>query len=156
MAKVGYVMNYAGYRANTDKEWMKRSGCNEIMEEQQDYELRTEWNKLTWPTKQGGWTGRSQVEPRSPWDTAAFVSPWILPSEGNPSYFNPWPHRFRQRAFSGDTDVGYTQCRGIAAQRSIWYPQVLRCSPQSEKPHENIVPGGLQPHRAERVRGEYV
>ena len=24
MAKVGYVMNYAGYRANTDKEWMKR------------------------------------------------------------------------------------------------------------------------------------
>ena len=46
MAKVGYVMNYAGYRANTDKEWMKRFGCNEIMEEQQDYELRTEWNKL--------------------------------------------------------------------------------------------------------------
>ena len=46
MAKVGYVMNYAGYRANTDKEWMKRLGCNEIMEEQQDYELRTEWNKL--------------------------------------------------------------------------------------------------------------
>ena len=40
------VMNYAGYRANTDKEWMKRFGCNEIMEEQQDYELRTEWNKL--------------------------------------------------------------------------------------------------------------
>lgn len=25
---------------------MKRFGCNEIMEEQQDYELRTEWNKL--------------------------------------------------------------------------------------------------------------
>ena len=46
MAKVGYVMNYAGYRANTDKEWMKRFGCNGIMEEQQDYELRTEWNKL--------------------------------------------------------------------------------------------------------------
>ena len=46
MAKVGYVMNYAGSRANTDKEWMKRFGCNEIMEEQQDYELRTEWNKL--------------------------------------------------------------------------------------------------------------
>lgn len=46
MAKVGYVMNYAGYRANTNKEWMKRFGCNEIMEEQQDYELRTEWNKL--------------------------------------------------------------------------------------------------------------
>lgn len=46
MAKVGYVMNYAGYRANTDKEWMKRFGCNEIMEEQQDYELSTEWNKL--------------------------------------------------------------------------------------------------------------
>lgn len=46
MAKVGYVMNYAGYRTNTDKEWMKRFGCNEIMEEQQDYELRTEWNKL--------------------------------------------------------------------------------------------------------------
>lgn len=46
MAKVGYVMNYAGYRANTDKEWMKRFGYNEIMEEQQDYELRTEWNKL--------------------------------------------------------------------------------------------------------------
>lgn len=46
MAKVGYVMNYAGYRANTEKEWMKRFGCNEIMEEQQDYELRTEWNKL--------------------------------------------------------------------------------------------------------------
>lgn len=46
MAKVGYVMNYAGYRANTDKEWMKRFGCNETMEEQQDYELRTEWNKL--------------------------------------------------------------------------------------------------------------
>ena len=46
MAKVGYVMNYAGYRANTDKEWMKRFGCNEIMEEQQDDELRTEWNKL--------------------------------------------------------------------------------------------------------------
>ena len=46
MAKVGYVMNYAGYRANTDKEWMKRFGCNEIMEEQQDYELRTEWDKL--------------------------------------------------------------------------------------------------------------
>lgn len=46
MAKVGYVMNYAGYRANTDKEWMKRFGCNDIMEEQQDYELRTEWNKL--------------------------------------------------------------------------------------------------------------
>lgn len=46
MAKVGYVMNYAGYRANTDKEWMKRFGCNEIMEEQQDYELRTEWNEL--------------------------------------------------------------------------------------------------------------
>lgn len=46
MSKVGYVMNYAGYRANTDKEWMKRFGCNEIMEEQQDYELRTEWNKL--------------------------------------------------------------------------------------------------------------
>lgn len=46
MAKVGYVMNYAGDRANTDKEWMKRFGCNEIMEEQQDYELRTEWNKL--------------------------------------------------------------------------------------------------------------
>lgn len=46
MAKVGYVMNYAEYRANTDKEWMKRFGCNEIMEEQQDYELRTEWNKL--------------------------------------------------------------------------------------------------------------
>ena len=46
MAKAGYVMNYAGYRANTDKEWMKRFGCNEIMEEQQDYELRTEWNKL--------------------------------------------------------------------------------------------------------------
>ena len=46
MAQVGYVMNYAGYRANTDKEWMKRFGCNEIMEEQQDYELRTEWNKL--------------------------------------------------------------------------------------------------------------
>lgn len=46
MAKVGYVMNYAGYRANTDKEWMKRFDCNEIMEEQQDYELRTEWNKL--------------------------------------------------------------------------------------------------------------
>lgn len=46
MAKVGYVMNYAGYRANTDKEWMKRFGCNEIMKEQQDYELRTEWNKL--------------------------------------------------------------------------------------------------------------
>ena len=46
MARVGYVMNYAGYRANTDKEWMKRFGCNEIMEEQQDYELRTEWNKL--------------------------------------------------------------------------------------------------------------
>lgn len=46
MAKVGYVMNYAGYRANTDKEWMKRFGCNEIMEEQQDYELRTEWNKV--------------------------------------------------------------------------------------------------------------
>lgn len=46
MAKVGYVMNYAGYRANTDKEWMRRFGCNEIMEEQQDYELRTEWNKL--------------------------------------------------------------------------------------------------------------
>lgn len=46
MAKVGYVMNYAGYRANTDKKWMKRFGCNEIMEEQQDYELRTEWNKL--------------------------------------------------------------------------------------------------------------
>lgn len=46
MAKVGYVMNYVGYRANTDKEWMKRFGCNEIMEEQQDYELRTEWNKL--------------------------------------------------------------------------------------------------------------
>lgn len=46
MAKVGYVMNYAGYRANTDKEWMKRFGCNEIMGEQQDYELRTEWNKL--------------------------------------------------------------------------------------------------------------
>lgn len=46
MAKVGYVMNYAGYRANTDKEWMKRFGCNKIMEEQQDYELRTEWNKL--------------------------------------------------------------------------------------------------------------
>lgn len=46
MAKVGYVMNYAGYRANTDKDWMKRFGCNEIMEEQQDYELRTEWNKL--------------------------------------------------------------------------------------------------------------
>lgn len=46
MAKVGYVMNYAGYRANTDKEWMKRFGCNEIMEEQQDYELCTEWNKL--------------------------------------------------------------------------------------------------------------
>ena len=46
MAKVGYVLNYAGYRANTDKEWMKRFGCNEIMEEQQDYELRTEWNKL--------------------------------------------------------------------------------------------------------------
>ena len=46
MAKVGYVMNYAGYRANTDKEWMKRFGCNEIMEEQQDYELRTEWNTL--------------------------------------------------------------------------------------------------------------
>ena len=42
MAKVGYVMNYAGYRANTDKEWMKRFGCNEIMED----ELRTEWNKL--------------------------------------------------------------------------------------------------------------
>ena len=46
MAKVGYVMNYAGYRANTDKEGMKRFCCNEIMEEQQDYELRTEWNKL--------------------------------------------------------------------------------------------------------------
>ena len=25
---------------------MNRFGCNEIMEEQQDYELRTEWNKL--------------------------------------------------------------------------------------------------------------
>ena len=46
MAKVGYVMNYVGYRAYTDKEWRKRFGCNEIMEEQQDYELRTEWNKL--------------------------------------------------------------------------------------------------------------
>ena len=53
MAKVGYVMNYAGYRANTDKEWMKRFGCNEIMEEQQDYELRTEWNKLLDRLNQG-------------------------------------------------------------------------------------------------------
>ena len=47
MAKVGYVMNYAGYRANTDKEWMKRFGCNEIMEEKQECgPLRAEWNKL--------------------------------------------------------------------------------------------------------------
>ena len=53
MAKVGYVMNYAGYRANTDKEWMKRFGCNEIMEEQQDYELRTEWNKLLYRLNKG-------------------------------------------------------------------------------------------------------
>ncbi len=27
MAKIGYVMNYAGYGADTDKEWMKRFGC---------------------------------------------------------------------------------------------------------------------------------
>ena len=46
MSKVGYVINYAGYGTDVDKEWMKRFGCNEIMEEQQDYELRTEWNKL--------------------------------------------------------------------------------------------------------------
>ena len=46
MSKVGYVINYAGYGTDVDKEWMKRFGCTEIMEEQQDYELRTEWNKL--------------------------------------------------------------------------------------------------------------
>lgn len=46
MAKVGYVMNYAGYGADTDKEWMKRFGCTEIMEERQECELRAEWDKL--------------------------------------------------------------------------------------------------------------
>ncbi|MCS2507511.1 hypothetical protein NXW48_20870 [Phocaeicola vulgatus] len=52
MAKVGYVINYAGYGANMDKEWMKRFGCKEIMEEKQDCgPLRTEWNKLLRPAK---------------------------------------------------------------------------------------------------------
>lgn len=46
MAKIGYVMNYAGYGADTDKEWMKRFGCAEIIEEQQECGLRAEWDKL--------------------------------------------------------------------------------------------------------------
>lgn len=33
MSKVGYVINYAGYGTDVDKEWMKRFGCTEIMEE---------------------------------------------------------------------------------------------------------------------------
>lgn len=46
MAKVGYVMNYAGYGADADKEWMKRFGCTEIMEDGQECGLRAEWDKL--------------------------------------------------------------------------------------------------------------
>lgn len=47
MAKVGYVINYAGYGADVDKEWMKRFGCTEIMEERQERgPLRAEWDKL--------------------------------------------------------------------------------------------------------------
>lgn len=36
MSKVGYVINYAGYGTDVDKEWMKRFGCTEIMEEKQE------------------------------------------------------------------------------------------------------------------------
>ena len=33
MAKIGYVMNYAGYGADTDKEWMKRlMSANPLMQ----------------------------------------------------------------------------------------------------------------------------
>lgn len=47
MSKVGYVINYAGYGTDVDKEWMKRFGCTEIMEEKQECgPLRAEWNKL--------------------------------------------------------------------------------------------------------------
>lgn len=46
MAKVGYIMNYAGYGADMDKEWMKRFGCAEITEERQECGLRAEWDKL--------------------------------------------------------------------------------------------------------------
>ena len=37
MSKVGYVINYAGYGTDVDKEWMKRFGCTEIMEEKQEW-----------------------------------------------------------------------------------------------------------------------
>ena len=47
MSKVGYVINYAGYGTDVDKEWMKRFGCTEIMEEKKECgPLRAEWNKL--------------------------------------------------------------------------------------------------------------
>lgn len=47
MARVGYVMNYAQHGAETDKEWMKRFGCTEIMEEPQECgQPRAEWDRL--------------------------------------------------------------------------------------------------------------
>ena len=165
MAKVGYVMNYAGYRANTDKEWMKRFGCNEIMEEQQDYELRTEWNKLLDRLNKGD----ELVVPKLS---------HVLRETRQLSYLLEYCRlkeirliSIHDRIDSGNELFPETQMSDIlnvvallpkeAFLKDLQYPtvlnpQVLRCSPQSEKPHENIVPGGLQPHRAERVRGEYV
>lgn len=48
MAKVGYLMRFAGYDgADADIEWMKRFGCIEIVEEQpEDERLRPGWDKL--------------------------------------------------------------------------------------------------------------
>lgn len=57
MAKVGYIMNYAGYGADTDKEWMKRLAVQKLQRNGKNADcVRNGTNCLTGCTRGMNWS----------------------------------------------------------------------------------------------------